>query len=57
MLFTILPLFSYVYYLLLQTYVLKLEIIVNLIGALLLGLELIISLLAIITVSLHEKAI
>jgi hypothetical protein len=56
-LFTIFPFFSYVYYLLLQTYVFKFELIINGLGIFFTCFEFILSLWTIVIISLHENAI
>ena len=56
-LFTLFPFFSYVYYLLLQTYVLKFELIINGLGIFFTVFEFILSLWTIVVISLHEKAL
>lgn len=57
MIYTLIPLFSYVYFIVLQTYVLKIELILNGVGIVLLLIEIFFSLIAIATISTHEKII
>jgi transmembrane protein 216 len=56
-LFSVFPFFSYVYYLLLQTYVLRFELIINGLGIFFTCFEFVLSLWTIVVISLHEKAI
>lgn len=49
------PIFNYVYFALLQTYVLKLEIILNILGLAIVCLEIAATLIGIISISKQEK--
>ncbi len=57
MIFTFFPFFSQLYFLLLQTYVLKFEVIINVMGLLFLVAEFVITMYAIIKTSLSEKGL
>jgi transmembrane protein 216 len=57
MLFTFFPFFSQLYFLLLQTYVLKFEVVINVMGLLFLMVEFVVSIWAIIITSLSEKGL
>jgi hypothetical protein len=57
LIFQIIPLFSYIYFLCLQTYALKIEVIINAIGLFFFAFEIVFCLLAILVLSAHEKAI
>lgn len=55
MIFTIVAFFSFCYYMFLQTYVMKFEVIINAVGGVMVSLEFVFCLLAIIIIGKNEK--